>query len=204
MTLLLNCQSLTKSFGTRTLFKDLSFSIFTGQRAGLIGPNGAGKSTLLKILAGDEKPSGGIVSAKRGLKVGYVPQSCEFPELTPEAVLLDTLKADERPDYEKERCVQTWLSKLGFTGSETSAHRLSGGWKKRLSIAQALILSPDLLLLDEPTNHLDLEGIIWLEKIPLQGSPFLYPGEPRSVFSTKHGQSDRGDQPCLSSGAFFH
>ncbi|HUD02025.1 MAG TPA: ABC-F family ATP-binding cassette domain-containing protein [Rhabdochlamydiaceae bacterium] len=171
MTLLLNCQSLTKSFGTRTLFKDLSFSIFTGQRAGLIGPNGAGKSTLLKILAGDEKPSGGIVSAKRGLKVGYVPQACEFPDQTPEAVLLDTLKADERPDYEKERCVQTWLSKLGFTGSETSAHRLSGGWKKRLSIAQALVLSPDLLLLDEPTNHLDLEGIFWLEKFLSREAP---------------------------------
>lgn len=171
MTLLLNCQSLTKSFGSRTLFEDLCFSIFTGQRVGLIGPNGAGKSTLLKILAGEEKPTAGIVSSKRGLKIGYVPQSCEFPEKSPEEVLLDCLKDDERPDYEKENCVQTWLSKLGFTGSETSAHRLSGGWKKRLSIAQALILSPDLLLLDEPTNHLDLEGIFWLEKFLSREAP---------------------------------
>src|SRR5579864_4957649 len=154
MTLLLNCQSLSKSFGNRTLFEDLCFSIFTGQRVGLIGPNGAGKSTLLKILAGDEKPTGGIVSARRGLKIGYVPQSCEFPDITPEEVLYETLKADERPDYEKEVLVQTLLSKLGFKG-EPSAARLSGGWKKRLSIAQALILSPELLLLDEPTNHLD-------------------------------------------------
>ncbi len=171
MTLLLNCQSLTKSFSTRTLFEDLCFSIFTGERVGLIGPNGAGKSTLLKILAGDEKPSAGIVSAKRGLKIGYVPQSCEFSDQTPEAVLLDSLKADERPDYEKELSAQTWLSKLGFTGAETSAKRLSGGWKKRLSIAQALILSPDLLLLDEPTNHLDLEGIFWLEKFLSREAP---------------------------------
>lgn len=171
MTLLLNCQSLAKSFGTRLLFQDLSFSIFTGEQVGLIGPNGSGKSTLLKILAGSEKPSSGIVSAKRGLKVGYVPQSCEFSDATPEAILFDTLKADERPDYEKELWVQTWLSKFGFTGSETSAQRLSGGWKKRLSIAQALILSPDLLLLDEPTNHLDLEGILWLEKFLSREAP---------------------------------
>jgi ATP-binding cassette subfamily F protein uup len=171
MTLLLNCQSLAKSFGTRLLFQDLAFSIFTGERVGLIGPNGSGKSTLLKIIAGFEKPSSGIVSAKRGLKVGYVPQSCEFTDITPEATLLDTLKTDERPDYEKELQVQTWLSKLGFKGSETSAQRLSGGWKKRLSIAQALIQSPDLLLLDEPTNHLDLEGILWLEKFLSREAP---------------------------------
>ncbi len=171
MTLLLNCQSLSKSFGNRTLFEDLCFSIFTGQRVGLIGPNGAGKSTLLKILAGDEKATGGIVSARRGLKIGYVPQSCEFPDISPEEVLYETLKADERPDYEKEVLVQTLLSKLGFKGNETSAARLSGGWKKRLSIAQALILSPDLLLLDEPTNHLDLEGIFWLEKFLSREAP---------------------------------
>jgi ATP-binding cassette subfamily F protein uup len=171
MTLLLNCQSLSKSFGNRTLFEDLCFSIFTGQRVGLIGPNGAGKSTLLKILAGDEKPTGGIVSARRGLKIGYVPQSCEFSDISPEEVLYETLKADERPDYEKEVLVQTLLSKLGFKGTETSAAQLSGGWKKRLSIAQALILSPELLLLDEPTNHLDLEGIFWLEKFLSREAP---------------------------------
>ncbi len=171
MTLLLNCQSLSKSFGTRTLFQDLSFSIFTKERVGLIGPNGSGKSTLLKILAGIEKANTGILSAKRGLKVGYVPQSCEFPDQTPEAVLLNALKDDERPGYEKELLAQTWLSKLGFTGDEASAQSLSGGWKKRLSLAEALILSPDVLLLDEPTNHLDLEGILWLEKFLIREAP---------------------------------
>ena len=171
MTLLLNCQSLTKSFGPRTLFQDLCFSIFTEERVGLIGPNGAGKSTLLKILGGSEKPTSGIVSVKRGLKIGYVPQSCEFPEKSPEEVLLQSLRDDKRPDYEKELLVQTWLSKLGFKGTERSAHHLSGGWKKRLNIAQALIFSPDLLLLDEPTNHLDLEGILWLEKFLVREAP---------------------------------
>lgn len=146
------------------LFRDLSFSIFSGDRVGLIGPNGSGKTTLLKILAGCEKADSGTFSVKRGLKIGYVPQSCEFPDEKPESVLLSALKADERPDYEKELLVQTWLSKLGFTGEEASAQKLSGGWKKRLSVAMELISSPDLLLLDEPTNHLDLEGILWLEK----------------------------------------
>jgi ATP-binding cassette subfamily F protein uup len=171
MTLLLNCQSLSKSFGSRLLFQDLCFSIFTGEKVGLIGPNGSGKSTLLKILAGFEKATSGIVSARRGLQIGYVPQSCEFPDQTPEVVLLDQLKDDPRPDYEKELLAETWLSKLGFKGTERSAQLLSGGWKKRLSIAQALILSPDLLLLDEPTNHLDLEGILWLEKFLSREAP---------------------------------
>jgi ATP-binding cassette subfamily F protein uup len=165
MSLFLNCQLLSKSFGNRTLFQDLSFSIFSEDRIGLIGPNGSGKSTLLKILAGIESPDSGTISAKRGLRLGYVPQTCEFPDKNPELILLQSIKPENNlPEYEKERLVQTWLSKLGFSGSESSAQRLSGGWKKRLSIAQELLSSPDVLLLDEPTNHLDLEGILWLEK----------------------------------------
>lgn len=165
MTLLYNGQSLSKSYGTRHLFKELSFSIFEKDRIGLIGPNGSGKSTLLKILAGLETADEGILSPKRNLQIGYLPQTCEFPDQTPHQVLLDALQKDtEMPDYEKERLAQTWLSKLGFTGEEKSAHLLSGGWKKRLGLAKELLFSPDLLLLDEPTNHLDLEGIFWLEK----------------------------------------
>lgn len=171
MSLFFNCQSLSKSFGTRTLFRNLSFSIFSGDRIGLIGPNGSGKTTLLKILADEEKADAGIVSAKRGLKIGYVPQSCEFPDEPPSAILLEALREDERPDYEKELHVQTYLSKLGFTEKDTSAQRLSGGWKKRLSIALALINAPDLILLDEPTNHLDLNGIIWLENFLNKEAP---------------------------------
>ena len=102
MTLFLNCQSLTKSFGTRVLFENLSFSIFSGDRIGLIGPNGSGKSTLLKILAGCESPNSGTISAKRGLRIGYVPQTCEFPDEKPETILLNCLANDHRPDYEKE------------------------------------------------------------------------------------------------------
>jgi len=163
MSLLFSCKSVSKSFGTRTLFKDLSLSIFLGDRIGLIGPNGSGKSTFLKIIAGLENATEGVLSPRRGLKVGYLPQSCEFPDRSPEQILIEAIKED-LPDYEKERLAQTWLSKLGFTGQETSANLLSGGWKKRLGIAAELISSPDLILFDEPTNHLDLEGILWLEK----------------------------------------
>jgi len=164
MTLYLNCQNLSKSYGSRKLFRNLSFSIFAKQRLGLIGPNGAGKSSLLHILAGNEKPDEGIVSYRKGLVVGYVPQISTFSPLTPKDVLLEALKNEPLADYEKENQADMWLSKLGFRGDEPVATALSGGWKKRLSIAQELIRSPDLLLLDEPTNHLDLEGILWLEK----------------------------------------
>jgi len=174
MTLFLNCQSLSKSFSTRLLFRDLSFSIFSGDRIGLIGPNGSGKTTLLKMIAGLETPNSGTISIKRGLKIGYLPQSCEFPDEKPETLLIKSLEEDERPDYEKEVVVQTWLSKLGFSGHEPSAARLSGGWQKRLRLAQELLFNPDLLLLDEPTNHLDLEGILWLEKfLPREVPSFL-------------------------------
>lgn len=166
MTLLICANSLSKSYGSRVLFKDLSLSLFGKDRVGLIGPNGSGKSTLLKILSGLENTESGSLSYKRGLKIGYVPQTCTFPDKLPEEILIDALAAEElMPDYEKRRLAQTWLSKLEFkTPDAQPASKLSGGWKKRLSFAAALITSPDLLLLDEPTNHLDLEGILWLEK----------------------------------------
>jgi ATP-binding cassette subfamily F protein uup len=170
MTLLLSCQSLSKTYSTRPLFKELSFSIFASDRVGLIGPNGAGKSTFLKILAGLEKADEGIISMKKGLKIGYVPQAPEFPSLPLEKILIDVIKED-LPHYEKERLAQMWLSKLGFKEFGVNAATLSGGWKKRLGIAAELITSPDLIFYDEPTNHLDIEGILWLEKFLARESP---------------------------------
>ena len=163
MTLLLSCTSLSKSYATRRLFQDFSLTISAGDRIGLIGPNGSGKSTLLKILAGVETSDEGTLSLKRGLNIGYVPQSCVFSDQTPKQVLID---AAPKPlaDYEKARMAEMWLSKLGFGDMPPLASELSGGWQKRLGFAAALIADPDLLLLDEPTNHLDLEGIVWLEE----------------------------------------
>lgn len=156
MTLFLNCKSLKKSFGRGPLFEGLSFSIFSGDRIGLIGPNGAGKSTLLKILGGIESTDEGEVSFKSGLKVAYVPQECEFEDNSPLAIVKEAAGGDEL-------IAKVWLSKLGFGENIPSAQFLSGGWKKKLSLACALVKEPDLLLLDEPTNHLDIEGIVWLE-----------------------------------------
>jgi len=164
MSLLFSGQSISKSYvGGKPLFEDLDISIFSGDRIGLVGLNGCGKSTLLKIVAGLEQPDSGVLSPRRGLSVGYVPQSCEFPDISPKEVLINAIKGD-LPLYEREHLAETQLNRLGFTGKEPSAALLSGGWKKRLRIAVELISSPDLLLLDEPTNHLDLEGILWLEK----------------------------------------
>ncbi len=170
--LLINGENLSKSYGTRQLFKELSISIFSDDKIGLIGPNGSGKSTLLKIIAGIENADSGNLSPRRGLRIGYVPQTCDFPDQMPIDVLIEAQATNHQtPDYEKERLAKMWLSKLDFTGNEPSASLLSGGWKKRLMIAKQMIQEPDLLLLDEPTNHLDIAGILWLEKFLQRDAP---------------------------------
>lgn len=182
MSLCFNCQLLEKSFGPQRLFKGLSLSLFSGDRVGLIGPNGAGKSTLLKILAGLEHPDAGTLFIRKGLRVGYVPQLVEFADESPLAILIQSLKDSGLPESEKKRIAQTWLSKLGFERETPSVALLSGGWQKRLSIAEALLQAPDILLLDEPTNHLDLEGVIWLEKFLMrEGRTFIMVSHDRSI-----------------------
>jgi ATP-binding cassette subfamily F protein uup len=173
---LLSCQGLSKSYGSRLLFKELSFGIFAGDKIGLIGPNGSGKSTLLKILSGLEIPDEGGVVRNRSLRMGYIPQETEFPDLPIQQIMLDALKDELHfsPEY-KQAQIAIALSKIGFADipSSVSAAALSGGWKKRLALAVELIRAPDLLLLDEPTNHLDLEGVVWLEKF-LKNASFAY------------------------------
>jgi ATP-binding cassette subfamily F protein uup len=174
MTLLLSCQSVSKSYGSRQLFKDISLGIFRGDKIGVIGPNGSGKSTFLKILAGLESSDGGTLAGNRSLRIGYVPQESRFPDKTLEDILIDSLAGDHTLNLQdKQTRAAIILSKLGFKDSSMQAPSLSGGWKKRLDIAKEMIKSPDILLLDEPTNHLDLEGILWLEKF-LLNAPFAY------------------------------
>lgn len=171
MTLYLSCRQLKKSYGPKTLFQDLALSVFAGDQIGLIGPNGSGKSTLLKILADLESADEGEISMKKGLQIRYVPQTCDFPAQSLQAVLFTALTEESYPWEEKERLVSTWLSKMNLADKHCLASELSGGQKKRLAIACALIGRCDLLLLDEPTNHLDLEGILWLEKFLRKEAP---------------------------------
>lgn len=164
MTLLITCHNLSKAFGSKQLFTDISFGIFRGDKIGMVGPNGAGKSTLLKIISGSESPDSGEISTKKTLRVGYVPQTSSYPDTPIHDILIEAITPNAHlPDYEKETAVTVLLSKMGFKDTDLHASKLSGGWKKRLDIAKELINSPDLLLLDEPTNHLDLDGILWLE-----------------------------------------
>jgi ATP-binding cassette subfamily F protein uup len=165
MAAILSCENLRQTFGSRTLFEGIQFSINDGDRMGMIGPNGSGKSTLLKILAGTETPSEGTRAARKNLRIGYLSQADAFQENdTVRSALIRA--ADDLPIDSHERIVQVdaQISRLEFTDANQAVKDLSGGWRKRLSIACTLIRSPELLLLDEPTNHLDLEGISWLER----------------------------------------
>ena len=172
MSLLLNCQSISKSFGAEPLFENVSFTISEGERLGLIGPNGSGKSTFLQILAGMQQPDTGECVPRKLVRLGYVPQEPSFAAgLTVRAVLDGALAGELIEDAAKLARVAAVLGRVGFPDEQAAASTLSGGWRKRLAIASELVRQPDILLLDEPTNHLDLEGILWLEKL-LQSAPF--------------------------------
>ena len=166
MQLLLSCESISKSFGPRALFKEISIGFFDEDRIGLIGPNGAGKSTFLKILAGLEPPDTGELVSRRQLRLAYLPQEDIFPDgATAESVLGEALSDQHLEEHERLAQARIMLGKVGFARTEQPAAEMSGGWRKRLAVARELIRKPDLMLLDEPTNHLDLEGIDWLEKL---------------------------------------
>jgi ATP-binding cassette subfamily F protein uup len=168
MSILLSCQNLGKSFGSRPLFEGLSFGLFEGERTGLIGPNGTGKSTLVKILAGLDTPDQGILSRRKGLRVGYLAQSDTFGDPAAGASVREALAAGLSDlgleDYELDIRVDAGLEDAGFTDPSQAVAKLSGGWRKRLAILTQVLREPDLLLLDEPTNHLDLEAVLWLER----------------------------------------
>lgn len=154
---IISCQDISKAFGAQELFTKLSIGMTDGDRIGLIGPNGAGKSTLLKIFAGIEKPDSGQVVRRRDLRVGYVPQQ---PLILEGSVEEAVTKASADGDISM---VLRAVKQMGFKNPQQPCKELSGGWLRRLSMAEALVNDPEVLLLDEPTNHLDLEGILWLE-----------------------------------------
>ena len=172
MALLITADGLSKSYGADPLFRNISFNISEGDRLGLVGPNGSGKSTLLEILAGRRKPDSGNISVRKGTRVSSVAQTSEFaPGDTVRSVTSRAAQQSSVPEAERERLLLETLGRAGFTDFDAAAMTLSGGWRKRLAIAEALVSAPDILLLDEPTNHLDIAGIEWLERV-LQSARF--------------------------------
>jgi ABC transport system ATP-binding/permease protein len=191
MTPFIQAENLLKRFGDLLLFKDISFTIFSGQKVALIAKNGAGKTTLLRLLVGLEKPDEGQITITNGVRIGYFEQS---PELNPDNTIIEeifdsgneklaaikqfelavahndhneiarmTAKIDSLGAWDIEVIIRQILTKLKIADLEQPVKYLSGGQQKRLALAKVLINEPDLLILDEPTNHLDLDMIEWLE-----------------------------------------
>lgn len=190
----LSVENISKSFGMRILFEGISFGINEGQKIGFVAKNGTGKTSLLNIIAGNDIPDSGNVTYRKGLKVAYLPQDPSLDaHLTVEQAIFSAdnpilkiieayEKAIENPEdseaYQKafdameahhawdfETRYKQILFKLKLEDLHAKVSSLSGGQKKRLALANALLTTPDLLIMDEPTNHLDLEMIEWLENL---------------------------------------
>ncbi len=155
----LDVQNLTKTFGARALFRNISFSVGEGQKVGLIAKNGTGKSTLLEILAGHEGYDSGSIIYRNDIRLSYLDQT---PKFNPDDSVLDACFNHEG---EPERVLKAKqiLTQLHITDLDQPMGQLSGGQQKRVALANVLINEPDFLILDEPTNHLDMEMIVWLE-----------------------------------------
>jgi ATP-binding cassette subfamily F protein 3 len=160
---MLTVAGLSKSFGGRVLFDEVSLNVMGGDRIAVVGPNGAGKSTLIKIILGKEEPDHGDVTLIRGTRVGYLPQESE--PAGNETVLEIAVPHEHEHDGQFVAKAKQILASLGFkqTDHDRPAREMSGGWIMRAHLARLLAEEPDLLMLDEPTNHLDLETLIWFQ-----------------------------------------
>ncbi|MEK0447448.1 MAG: hypothetical protein RLZZ399_2769 [Verrucomicrobiota bacterium] len=189
---MLTLSQISKSFGGRTLFEDVSLQINRGDRIGLVGPNGAGKTTLLSVILKQDSPDAGQVSWEKGASYGYLPQesapvgeetvlhlACAISKPLADAMrVLATTPEDseehhealgvfsEEDGWQVEARAKQILKGLAFreTDFDRPARTLSGGWIMRAHLARLLVQEPDLLLLDEPTNHLDLESLGWFQE----------------------------------------
>ena len=160
--MLLSAEHISINFGSRQLLEDVNFYLNEGDKTGIIGINGTGKSTFLKVLAGVTEPDEGRISRNPNVQVGYLPQN---PVMDDDATVLEQVflhfPAEFRALNEYE--AKTMLNKLGLPDFEQKVGTLSGGQRKRVALAAALIHPADVLVLDEPTNHLDAEMTAWLE-----------------------------------------
>lgn len=158
---ILNIEHVSKVFGEKTIFDDVSFGIQEGDKIGIIGINGTGKTTLLRMIAGVEEPDSGQIIKQNGIRLAYLSQHPSFPEGA--TVLSYAFDGIAENDWALKSEVKSALNKLGITDHDMKMEHLSGGQKKKVALAKTLTSSFEILLLDEPTNHLDGEMISWLE-----------------------------------------
>lgn len=191
MTNVLNIENLTKSYGDRLLFGDVTFGVDQGDKIGVVARNGTGKTTMLRIIAGVEEPDSGTVTFRNDIRIGYLPQEPVFNGATVYEAALDNdcdpraaavlayrdaiatgdeartheayNKMDKLVAWDYEDRLRQLLTRLGFADFDAPVDKLSGGQRKRLAIARLVMAEPDFLILDEPTNHLDITTIEWLE-----------------------------------------
>lgn len=163
---ILDVQNLTKSFGERVLFRNISFSIAEGQHVGLIAQNGTGKSTLLSMLMGIEGLDEGAIIYRNDIKTAFL---CQTPDFDPNKSVLETC-TEHQTEHEQHLNAKQILTQLKIRDLDQPMGQLSGGQQKRVALAAALMTDPDFLILDEPTNHLDLEMIEWLEGFLSRGN----------------------------------
>lgn len=158
---LLSVENLSKAFGEKVIFNNLTFGIDDKDKIGIIGVNGTGKSTLLKIIAGEEDADSGNVVKMNGLRIGYLPQVPVFKENEAVMDYMNRIYFISNANEESE--AKSILTRLGITDYYQSVTELSGGQRKRVALAAAMISPVDLLILDEPTNHIDNDTVLWLE-----------------------------------------
>ena len=159
---ILNMEHISKIYGDKVIFDDITCGIHQGDKIGIIGINGTGKTTFLRILAGLEEPDGGQVILQNGLRLSFLPQHPEFPE--GETVLSYVAGQKREEDWTPQTDARMVLNRLGIVDHEEKIDHLSGGQKKRVALAAVLVNPADVLILDEPTNHLDNEMAAWLEE----------------------------------------
>lgn len=159
---LMTVEGISKAFGEKVVLNDITFGVETGDKIGIIGINGTGKSPLLKILAGEEEADSGKITTMRGMRLGYLPQSPDFG--SEKEVVIDYMtRAGELDSDERITEAKTALTRLGITDYYKPCCELSGGQRKRVALAAAMMSRVDLLILDEPTNHIDNATVDWLE-----------------------------------------
>ena len=160
--MLLSAEHISINFGSRQLLEDVNFYLNEGDKVGIIGINGTGKSTLLKVLAGITEPDGGTISRNPNVQVSFLPQN---PVMDDGATVLEQVFLHFSPEFRalNEYEAKSMLNRLGLPDFDQKVGTLSGGQRKRVALAAALLHPADVLVLDEPTNHLDSEMVAWLE-----------------------------------------